>query len=93
MKLLLLWFLSISVALKLPLNSCIIKPIKNNNAISNYMNLVIEKLPLQGITLLLLEPVPYSLAKDGEYGVLEGRTASLIHPVIMLGLFLTTLYR
>lgn len=33
-----------------------------------------------------------AFAKDGEYGILEGRTAALLHPAIMLTLFVATLY-
>ncbi|GIL47198.1 hypothetical protein Vafri_4072 [Volvox africanus] len=33
-----------------------------------------------------------ALAKDGEYGLLEGRTVALIHPAVMLFLFGGTLY-
>lgn len=35
---------------------------------------------------------PAALAKDGELGLLEGRTAALIHPAIMFGLFAATGY-
>ena len=40
----------------------------------------------------LLFPLEGALAKDGEYGILEGRTASLMHPFFMLCLFLTSIY-
>lgn len=33
-----------------------------------------------------------AFAKDGEFGILEGRTAALLHPAIMLTLFGATLY-
>ena len=29
-----------------------------------------------------------AFAKDGDYGILEGRTAALIHPAVMAVLFL-----
>ena len=40
------------------------------------------------ITLLL----PYQEAMANEYGILAGRTASMLHPVTMLMLFLTSVY-
>ena len=40
----------------------------------------------------LLIPFENAVAKDGEYGILEGRTAALIHPAIMLSLFAITVY-
>lgn len=33
-----------------------------------------------------------SWAKDGEFGILEGRTAALVHPAIMFVLFAGSLY-
>lgn len=33
-----------------------------------------------------------ALAKDGEYGLLEGRTIALLHPAVMLFLFGSSLY-
>ena len=32
-------------------------------------------------------------AVDGEYGILEGKTAALIHPLVMMSLFATTIFR
>ena len=32
------------------------------------------------------------LAANGEYGLLEGKAAALIHPIGMLGLYAVTLY-
>jgi hypothetical protein len=33
-----------------------------------------------------------AFAKDGSYGILEGRSASMLHPITMFALFFTTLY-
>lgn len=44
-----------------------------------------------GLLAPLLFAAP-ALAKDGELGLLEGRTAALVHPFFMGLLFLTTLY-
>ena len=33
-----------------------------------------------------------ALAADGEFGILEGRTVALIHPIVMGSLFVFTLY-
>jgi hypothetical protein len=33
-----------------------------------------------------------ALAKDGEYGILEGKSVALLHPIIMLGLFGASVY-
>merc|ERR1719267_35562 len=42
------------------------------------------------VTLLL--PLQEASAKGGAYGIFEGRTASLLHPITMALLFLTSLY-
>ena len=38
-------------------------------------------------------PIHMALAKDGQYGILEGKSVALIHPIIMFGLFAYTLYK
>lgn len=38
-------------------------------------------------------PIQAAFAKDGEFGILEGKTNALIHPIVMISLFVTTLYR
>jgi hypothetical protein len=53
------------------------------------MNDVILKL----VTISAMNPVSEVLAKDGQFGILEGKTVALIHPTIMLGLFFYTLYK
>lgn len=44
-----------------------------------------------GLTPLLLA-APDAAAGNGEFGILEGRTAALLHPLVMGGLFAYTLY-
>ncbi|WVZ16465.1 hypothetical protein V8G54_009447 [Vigna mungo] len=39
-----------------------------------------------------MPPVDLALAVDGEFGVFEGRTFALIHPIVMASLFLYTLW-
>lgn len=39
----------------------------------------------------LLLDVQSALAKDGEFGLLEGRTAALVHPAVMFALLGATL--
>lgn len=41
----------------------------------------------------LLMPLQDVLAKGGEYGILEGRIGSMMHPLTMFALFATSLYR
>eukprot|EP00210_Caulerpa_lentillifera_P000825 g798.t1 len=36
--------------------------------------------------------VDKAVAKEGEYGILEGTTIALLHPLVMIGLFGSTLY-
>lgn len=40
----------------------------------------------------LLLDVPAAMAVDREYGILEGTSAALVHPIVMGGLLLATLY-
>ena len=40
----------------------------------------------------VLLPLQSAYAKGGEYGIFEGRTASLMHPITMAALFFTSLY-
>ncbi|KAG4940120.1 hypothetical protein JHK87_043991 [Glycine soja] len=50
-------------------------------------------LSLTSITLpFLLEQKDVALAVEGEFGILEGRTFALIHPIVMASLFLYTLW-
>jgi hypothetical protein len=42
--------------------------------------------------LTLLFPVQEAIAKGGEYGILEGRLGSMMHPLTMGLLFVTSLY-
>ncbi|GKV13142.1 hypothetical protein SLEP1_g24202 [Rubroshorea leprosula] len=49
-------------------------------------------LPLTTLALPFFFDTKDALAIDGEFGILEGRTLSLIHPIVMGGLFFYTLY-
>ena len=51
----------------------------------------LKPLALAPLATMLL-PVQAAYAKDGAYGILEGRIASLMHPTTMALLFLTSLY-
>ncbi|KAL1541223.1 hypothetical protein AAHA92_25473 [Salvia divinorum] len=49
-------------------------------------------LPLTAITLPFFLPPEDAFAVGGELGILEGRSFALIHPIVMSGLFVYTLY-
>ncbi|CAI9768843.1 unnamed protein product [Fraxinus pennsylvanica] len=49
-------------------------------------------LPLAAITVPFFLDTENALAVGGEFGILEGRSFALIHPIVMSGLFLYTLY-
>ncbi|KAL2490266.1 hypothetical protein Adt_25894 [Abeliophyllum distichum] len=49
-------------------------------------------LPLTALALPLFLDTEDALAVDGQFGILEGRSFALIHPIVMSGLFLYTLY-
>lgn len=49
-------------------------------------------LPLGAFALPLFLDSEDALAVGGEFGILEGRTVALIHPLVMAGLFFFTLY-
>lgn len=49
-------------------------------------------LPLSSLALPFLLNSQDALAVEGQFGLLEGRTAALIHPAVMGGLFLYTLW-
>ncbi|KAM7476555.1 hypothetical protein LguiB_023798 [Lonicera macranthoides] len=49
-------------------------------------------LPVITIYLLMALTNIDAVAAGGEFGILEGRTLALIHPLVMTGLFLYTLY-
>ena len=55
-----------------------------------------EKAPLLGPISLALLPlaldVQSAMAQGGEFGLLEGRSAALVHPIVMAGLFFATGY-
>ncbi|KAJ4957091.1 hypothetical protein NE237_013874 [Protea cynaroides] len=49
-------------------------------------------LPLTALALPFLADSKDALAAGGEFGILEGRTFALIHPLVMAGLFFYTLW-
>uniref|UniRef100_A0A2P2L5C3 DUF4079 domain-containing protein n=1 Tax=Rhizophora mucronata TaxID=61149 RepID=A0A2P2L5C3_RHIMU len=49
-------------------------------------------LPLTALTLPFFSDTKDAVAVGGEFGILEGRTFSLIHPVVMVSLFCYTLW-
>lgn len=49
-------------------------------------------LPLTALALPLILDTKDALAAGGEFGLLEGRTFALIHPIVMGGLFVYTLW-
>ncbi|XP_023753934.1 uncharacterized protein LOC111902324 [Lactuca sativa] len=49
-------------------------------------------LPLSAVTLPFFLNPQDAFAAGGEYGILEGRSLALIHPIVMGGLFVYTLY-
>lgn len=48
--------------------------------------------PLTPLVLLALAQPPDALAAGGEFGILEGRSFALLHPLVMGGLFAYTLW-
>ncbi|KAI5647090.1 hypothetical protein M9H77_33095 [Catharanthus roseus] len=56
------------------------------------LHLKSASLPLAAITLPIFLDPKDALAVGGEFGILEGRSAALIHPLVMSGLFVFTLY-
>lgn len=49
-------------------------------------------LPLTALTFPFFLDAKDALAAGGEFGILEGRSFALIHPIVMSGLFVYTLY-
>ncbi|KAK8565669.1 hypothetical protein V6N13_020751 [Hibiscus sabdariffa] len=49
-------------------------------------------LPLTTVALPLFLDAPDALAVNGEFGILEGRSVALLHPIAMGGLFFYTLW-
>jgi hypothetical protein len=45
-----------------------------------------------GLAAPFIADIEAALAKDGEYGILEGKSVALLHPIIMLGLFGASVY-
>ncbi|XP_022979305.1 uncharacterized protein LOC111479070 [Cucurbita maxima] len=60
--------------------------------IQSVRNLKPYTLPLTALTLPFFLHPQDALAAGGEFGILEGRSIALIHPVVMGGLFVWTLW-
>lgn len=67
---------------------------ENEDSITSIMN-QFETAPISALLpfAALLVPFQEVMAKGGEYGILEGRIGSMLHPVTMLLLFATSLHR
>ena len=66
---------------------------ENNNDLqksNNKFDTIAASVMTSAITLLL--PLQDAMAKGGEYGLLEGKIGSTLHPFTMLALFLTSVY-
>lgn len=57
-----------------------------------FLSLKSASIPLTALTFPLFLDPQDALAVDGEFGILEGRSLALIHPIVMSGLFAFTLY-
>ena len=70
-----------------PLNLCIEeKTVRDANIFDT------KPATMSAVFTALLVPTQEVWAKGGEYGLLEGRTASLMHPITMFALFGTSVY-
>lgn len=65
-------------------------PLLNHSIIFSHFKSV--SLPLSAITLPFFLDSKDALAAGGEFGILEGRSFALIHPIVMGALFAYTLY-
>lgn len=64
----------------------------SNHPINALQHLKSISLPLSAVTLPFLLNPQDAFAAGGEFGILEGRSLALIHPIVMGGLFVYTLY-
>jgi hypothetical protein len=67
------------------------EPIPFNNIEEN--NNSLKSLITIPTFVALLSPIKEAFATEGAYGIFEGRTASMLHPLTMLALFATSMYR
>ncbi|KAK8588096.1 hypothetical protein V6N12_022553 [Hibiscus sabdariffa] len=84
---------------KLPLLSSPTKQIIRNESVNppklfthTFHHLKSISLPLTTLALPLVLDTQDALAVNGEFGILEGRSVALIHPIVMGGLFFYTLW-
>eukprot|EP00877_Chromochloris_zofingiensis_P001096 jgi/Chrzof1/10988/Cz05g19210.t1 len=75
-----------------PVTRCVAQPTKPNASQQQFD--LVSKAGLAGVGLLapFIYEVGSALATEGQFGILEGRTAALIHPLVMVVLFGTTVY-
>mmetsp|Transcript_5287 Transcript_5287/g.11580 ORF Transcript_5287/g.11580 Transcript_5287/m.11580 type:complete len:264 (-) Transcript_5287:454-1245(-) len=71
--------------------NCVAQPQRKDENVSAVSDRNVLLSSAAMLTPFLIE-VQSALAKDGEYGILEGRTIALIHPAVMGVLFFGTLY-
>lgn len=77
--------------LRLSVN-CVAKPSSKAEEVSAAPRLDSSLLATAGLLTPFITSVGAAMAKDGEFGLLEGRTAALIHPAMMFFLFAATGY-
>ncbi|KAH7578090.1 hypothetical protein ACOSQ2_000790 [Xanthoceras sorbifolium] len=75
-----------------PNNLCIHKDSNKRLVNQTIDNLKSAALPLSTVTLPFFLDTKDALAVGGEFGILEGRSFALIHPIVMGGLFVYTLW-
>ncbi|GAB2271846.1 hypothetical protein Dimus_006676 [Dionaea muscipula] len=78
--------------LQAPSPSTTTKPSSISVGETTIQHLKSASLPLTAVTLPLFFDAKDALAVGGEFGILEGRTLALVHPLVMGGLFLYTLW-
>jgi len=71
-----------------PIDFVVDEPVESGTSMSRNN---INPMAYAPLSLLLL-PLQAAHAKGGEFGIFEGRIASMLHPVTMAALFLTSLY-
>ncbi|KAH0726607.1 hypothetical protein KY284_002472 [Solanum tuberosum] len=68
------------------------REMKNNGGEVNWLYGKFERMDKRGMSYPLEESGQDAFAAGGEFGIFEGRSFALIHPIVMSGLFVYTLY-